>query len=79
MIPARPCAPAAERMRLSRLRRRDGMRCVPFEVRDSEIAALVQYGLLNPAERDNRQAIAAALGNLLERIPRSWWSVAAGR
>jgi hypothetical protein len=49
------------------------MRVIPFEVRNSEIEALVQHGLLEQAERNNRQAIAMALGNLLDRIPVSWW------
>jgi hypothetical protein len=67
---------AAERMRLSRLRRRDGMRCIQFEVRDAEIEALVTHGLLVPVDRNNRNAIARALGNLIDRIPLSWWSMA---
>ena len=70
---------AAERMRLSRLRRRDGMRVVPFEVRDAEIEGLVTHGLLDPSCRNDREAIARALGNLIDRIPPSWWSLAARR
>jgi hypothetical protein len=66
-------------MRLSRLRRRDGMRVIPFEVRDAEIEGLVTHGLLDPARRNDREAIARALGNLIDRIPVSWWSVAVRR
>ncbi len=59
---------AAERMRLSRLRRRDGIRCIQFEVRDTEIGALVMHGLVVPADCNNRNAIARAL--LPEQIPK---------
>jgi hypothetical protein len=77
--PARQRSSAAARMRLSRLRRRDSMRCIPFEVRDAEIEALVNYGLLDRADRNNREAIARALGNLIDRIPVSWWSAVVRR
>ena len=43
---------AAERMRHSRERRRDGMRVIPFEIRDEEIEALVKRGLLDPVARN---------------------------
>ena len=72
----KPCSPAAMRMRLSRSRRRDGMRVVPFEVRNSEIDNLVALTLLDPARRDDRVAIARALGTLLDRIPIRWWQEA---
>ena len=52
------------------------MRCIQFEVRDAEVEALVMHGLLVPADRNNRNAIARALGNLIDRIPLSWWSMA---
>jgi hypothetical protein len=70
---------ASERMRLSRLRRRDGMRVIRFEICDAEIKGLVTHGLLDPARRNDREAIARALGNLIDRIPVSWWSLAARR
>jgi hypothetical protein len=44
---------AAERMRLSRRRRRDGMRVVRFEVRDAGIEGLVTHGLLDPTRRND--------------------------
>ena len=66
----------AERIRLSRQRRREGMRIVPFEVRDTEIGGLVAHGLLDPAARTNRDAIATALGALLDRIPVASWAAA---
>ena len=64
---------AAERMRLSRQRRRDGMRVIPFEIRDSEIENLVKLGILDSENRDNRWAIAGALGKALDRLPEGWW------
>jgi hypothetical protein len=75
--PTRQRTMAAARMRLSRLRRHGGMRVIPFEVRDGEIEGLVAHGLLDPAQRNDREAIARALGNLIDRIPLSWWRVAA--
>jgi hypothetical protein len=61
-------------MRLSRLRRRDGMRVIPFEVRDCEIDGLVMHGLLKTADRNDRGAIARALGNLIDRLPPERWA-----
>ena len=72
-------SPAAERMRLSRQRRRDGMRVIPFEIRDDDIEGLVIHGLLDPADRKNPDAIATALGTLMNKIPLSWWAVALRR
>jgi hypothetical protein len=60
-------------MRDSRRRRRDGMRVIPFEVRDMEIEKLVALSLLDQANRNDRVAIARALGVLLDRIPFEWW------
>ena len=74
--PNRKHSPAAERMRLSRLRRREGMQVIPFEVRDAEIENLIKLRLLCVAARGDRQAIARALETLLDRIPVSWWQAA---
>jgi hypothetical protein len=71
--------PAAERMRLSRARRRHGIRVVPFEVRDAEIEALINHKLLAPSHSSDRQAIASALGKLLDIIPLIWWQIAIDR
>jgi hypothetical protein len=73
--PGRQRSPA-ERMRHSRQRRREGTRIVPFEVRDTEISGLVAHGLLDPAAGNNRDAIAAALGALLDLIPVASWEAA---
>ena len=77
--PARRLTPAAERMRLTRQRRRDGMRVIPFEVRDEEIEALVARGLLDPVARNDRSAIARAMGNLFDAVPPERWPVPARR
>jgi hypothetical protein len=56
----------AERVRLHRERRRRGLRCVTIEVRDREIDALVQYGLLDEGKRDDTDAIVTALYTYLD-------------
>ena len=66
MMTASP-TPAAERMRRHRERRRDGMRCLWIELRDTEIDALVQSGLLKAETRNDQNAIADALYEHLER------------
>jgi hypothetical protein len=66
-------------MRLSRSRRHCGTRVIPFEVRDTEIESPINVGLLAPTDRDNRPAIARALGVLLDKIPDSWWPLAVRR
>jgi hypothetical protein len=52
---------AAERMRRHRERRRDGMRCLTIEIRDSEVEALVRKQLLKPDARNDQNAIRDAL------------------
>ncbi len=64
----RPISAAAERMRRSRERRRDGMRFVGIDVRDSEIAELVRRGLLAADDTDDHAAIAEAVGALLDEM-----------
>jgi hypothetical protein len=61
-------------MRLARRRRRDGLRCIPLEIRGDEIEALVKAGLLASDARNNRTAIAAAMGKLLDRLPPERWT-----
>jgi hypothetical protein len=53
--------PAAHRMRLHRQRRRQGLRCMMIELRETEIDALVQMGLLKPEIRNDRGAVCEAL------------------
>jgi hypothetical protein len=72
-------SPGAERMRRSRQRRRNGLRCIPFEVRYSEVDGLVTLGLLDPVTRNDEHAIGRALGKLLDTVPPERWPVAPRR
>jgi len=59
----------AERMKLSRQRRRDGFAgVIAVEVRQSEVATLVARGFLADAKRHDRAAIAEGLGRLLDLV-----------
>jgi hypothetical protein len=53
--------PAAERMRRHRQRRRDGLRCLVIELRETEIDVLVQKGLLKADARNDACAVREAL------------------
>jgi hypothetical protein len=64
-IPAR--SPAAERMRLHRERKKNGMRCVVIELRETEIDALITLKLLKAEMRDDREAIIEALYGWFEQ------------
>ena len=54
-------SPAAERMRLHRERKKNGMRCLMIELRETEIDALIRKGFLKPDARNNRSAIVDAI------------------
>ena len=54
-------SPAAARMRLHRERRRQGLRCLMIELRETEIDVLVGRGLLNGETRHDPRAVCAAL------------------
>jgi hypothetical protein len=58
---------AAERMRAHRQRRRDGMRCLTLEVRETEIDALIRKKILKADARNDQDAIRDALYAHLER------------
>jgi hypothetical protein len=62
-----PRSLAAERMRRHRERRRDGLRCLTLEIRDSEIDALARKGFLEADARNDPYAIEMALYEFLER------------
>jgi hypothetical protein len=66
----RPCSAAAERMRRHRERRRDGLRCLTIELRETEIDALVRNGFLKAATRNDPYSIEMALYEFLERTLR---------
>ena len=52
---------AAARMRRHRKRRRDGLRCLTVQLRETEIDMLVCRALLKPEMRNDRIAIINAL------------------
>ena len=52
---------AAQRMRRHRQRRRDGLRCLVIELRETEIDAFIRMGLLEPEMRNDRIAVSQAL------------------
>jgi hypothetical protein len=58
---------AAQRMRLHRLRRRKGLRCITVELRETEIDAFIQKGLLKAEMRNSPNAVAKALYAHLDR------------
>jgi hypothetical protein len=64
---AKPRSPAAERMRTHRQRRRDGLRCLTIELRDTEIEALARNGFLKADARNDPYSIEMALYQFLER------------
>jgi hypothetical protein len=59
-------SPAAERMRLHRERRRNGMRCLTIELRETEIEALIREGLLKLETRNDASAVREALYTFLD-------------
>jgi len=58
---------AAERMRLHRERRRQGLRCFTIELRETEIDTLIRKGLLKAETRNDPCAIIDGLYAHLER------------
>jgi hypothetical protein len=59
--------PAAERMRLHRERRRQGLRCLTIQLRETEVDALIHKGMLNSEMRNDVNAVLEALYEHLER------------
>jgi hypothetical protein len=60
-------SPAAERMRLSRERRRQGLRSLTIDLRETEIDALVRRGLLEAETRNDMHAVRKALYQHLDQ------------
>jgi hypothetical protein len=54
-------------MRAYRQRRREGLRCVTIELRDTEINALTRNGFLKADARNDLYSIEMALYEFLER------------
>jgi hypothetical protein len=59
-------AAAAARMRLHRKRQREGLALVPVTLRVTDIDRLVWMELLDPKQRQDKKALAAAVVALLE-------------
>jgi hypothetical protein len=60
-------SPAAERMRLHRERKKNGMRCFMIELRETEIDALIRKGFLKSDTRNDTKAIIDALYSYFDR------------
>jgi hypothetical protein len=64
---------AAERMRRHRQRRRDGLRCLNVELRETEIDTLIRKGFLKQETRNDpcavREALYAHLDHTLDSMP----------
>jgi hypothetical protein len=58
---------AAERMRLHRERRRQGLRCLTIELRETEIEALICNGFLRLETRNDASAVTEALYAFFDR------------
>ena len=58
---------AAERMRRHRQRRRNGLRCLPIEISETEIEGLTRLGLLPAEMRNDPSTIISALYKHLDR------------
>jgi hypothetical protein len=58
---------AAERMRRYRERRRNDLRCLMIELRETEIVGLIRRGLLKSEMRNDTDEIITALYTLFER------------
>jgi hypothetical protein len=67
IAPESPISAAAERLRRQRQRRRDGLRCLRVELRETEIDALIRMQLLKSEMRNNARAVTAALYAYLDR------------
>jgi hypothetical protein len=61
---------AAERMHRSRQRRRDGLRCLIIELRETEIDALIRKGLLPAENRQDYGSVQSALYAFLDHVLR---------
>jgi hypothetical protein len=56
----------AMRMRATRQRKRQGLRCITLDLRDSEIDQLIELGHLARADRDDKNAVMLALYRFLD-------------
>jgi hypothetical protein len=58
---------AALRMRRHRDRRREGLRCMTIELRETEVSALISKGLLRDDARNDHRAVKSAFYSFLDR------------
>ena len=65
--PPRSPSGAALRMRRHRERRRDGLRCLTIELRETEVTALIRNGLLKQDARNDVRAGKNAFYGFLDR------------
>jgi len=61
-------SPPAKRMRRHRQRRRNGLRCLNVQLRETEIETLIRKGLLKADARNDPHAIREALHAHFDRI-----------
>jgi hypothetical protein len=66
--PLESCSRVAERMRLYRKRRRQGLRPVRILLRVTEIDEFIRLGLLEEEQRESPEALQAVVANLLHQI-----------
>jgi hypothetical protein len=57
---------AAERMRRHRQRRRNGLRCLTIELRETEITKLIREGFLAAETRNGSSAVTRAFYEFLD-------------
>ena len=62
----KPPSTVARRMRLHRVRRSAGLRCLTLEVRETEVATLVRRGLLRADSQTDDNAVRDAFYALLD-------------
>ena len=54
-------------MQRSRKRHREGLSCYTIQLRDTEVEALVDLGLLSPAECANRRSVIKAIHSFFDQ------------
>ena len=59
---------AAARMRRHRQRKREGLRSLRIELRETEVDELIDEGFLDEAHRDDPHAVIAAIYGFFDRI-----------
>jgi hypothetical protein len=70
-----PPSAAAKRMRLHRERRRQGLRCLTIELRETDVSELIKRGLLRSEDQEEPEAVRKALYLFLDRAAEAtlWW------